>query len=457
MDTMSKLRTILFTALMFLSMTSISSGQGSCDTQWCGDQYSLGGIYTMADVGIGVEVPQAKLHIDQESGFHEPLEAMFSDSGGAVVLKLQVGEVEAMSPVVSSQLQGEVAVVTGPSDDFGDSYDDFMYSTPLPLSSAYIRLHPAGEDMLHPGRWTPAELVLRAASAGMPVIFETTQENFQTGKDETIESVRITHDGKFGIGTAEPEQRLHVVGDRIRLENKGKQLDLRADGSAVDLQSETSSIYIRSHGPGLNVIVNSGSGDGNVGVGTSTPESKLDVRGTTRTSNLLVSSNVGIGTSAPETELDVDGTIQTSILRITGGADVAEVFEVSQADILEPGMVVVIDATQPGRLKLSSHAYDRTVAGVISGAAGLEPGLVIGETPVVGDSVFPVAITGRVFCWADVSNGPIEPGDLLTTSGIPGHAMKVTDYSRAQGAVIGKAMTGLNEGEGLILVLIALQ
>jgi hypothetical protein len=58
---------------------------------------------------------------------------------------------------------------------------------------------------------------------------------------------------------------------------------------------------------------------------------------------------------------------------------------------------------------------------------------------------------------ADASNGPIEPGDLLTTSSAPGQAMKVTDHARAQGAILGKAMTGLSEGNGMVLVLVALQ
>jgi hypothetical protein len=62
-----------------------------------------------------------------------------------------------------------------------------------------------------------------------------------------------------------------------------------------------------------------------------------------------------------------------------------------------------------------------------------------------------------VYCWCDASGGAIEPGDMLTTSDTPGHAMKVTDYPRAQGAIIGKAMTSLEEGRGLVLVLVNLQ
>jgi hypothetical protein len=69
----------------------------------------------------------------------------------------------------------------------------------------------------------------------------------------------------------------------------------------------------------------------------------------------------------------------------------------------------------------------------------------------------PVALVGRVYVWADASTDPIEPGDLLTTAERPGHAMKVKDHERATGAILGKAMTGLSEGQGLILTLVTLQ
>ncbi|MGH7601154.1 MAG: hypothetical protein ACREOI_32760 [bacterium] len=59
-----------------------------------------------------------------------------------------------------------------------------------------------------------------------------------------------------------------------------------------------------------------------------------------------------------------------------------------------------------------------------------------------------------MYALATAANGPIKPGDLLTTSDVPGHAMKATDHERAYGAVIGKAMSTLESGEGLVLVLI---
>ena len=144
-------------------------------------------------------------------------------------------------------------------------------------------------------------------------------------------------------------------------------------------------------------------------------------------------------------------------MEITGGSDLAEPFEISSEGSVGPGMVVCIDPKNPGELAVSSKAYDRRVAGIVSGAGGINPGMVMGQKGSQADGSTPVALTGRVYCLADVSSGPIQPGDLLTTSDIAGHAMKVTDYTRAQGAIIGKAMTSLEQGQGLVLVLVTLQ
>lgn len=85
-------------------------------------------------------------------------------------------------------------------------------------------------------------------------------------------------DGKVGVGTTNPSYKLHVIGDRIRLENAGKHLDLRTDGGAVDLQTTTSNLYIRSTGNDHDVVVNPFSNDGNVGIGTNNPSVKFHVQ-----------------------------------------------------------------------------------------------------------------------------------------------------------------------------------
>jgi hypothetical protein len=153
----------------------------------------------------------------------------------------------------------------------------------------------------------------------------------------------------------------------------------------------------------------------------------------------------------------VAGTAECDVLEINGGSDIAEPFDVKYAGEIRSGMVMSIDPENPGNLRLSDQAYDRCVAGIISGAGGINPGMIMGQTGTIADGEYPVALTGRVYCWADASTGSIQPGDLLTTSDIPGHAMKVADYEKAQGAVIGKAMSALETGQGLILVLVSLQ
>jgi hypothetical protein len=149
------------------------------------------------------------------------------------------------------------------------------------------------------------------------------------------------------------------------------------------------------------------------------------------------------------------GLITANGLDLRGGADVAEPFEMSAKDTPQ-GAVVVIDEEHPGQLKLSDRAYDTRVAGVVSGAGGVNPGLTLHQDAALGSGKN-VALTGRVYVQADAAYGAIKPGDLLTTSDTPGHAMKATDHQRSQGATLGKAMTPLKNGRGLVLVLVTLQ
>ena len=152
--------------------------------------------------------------------------------------------------------------------------------------------------------------------------------------------------------------------------------------------------------------------------------------------------------------------VRVPVLVIQGGADLSEGFDIKpyDEDILpKPGMLVSIDSQNPGSLQISHRSYDNKVAGIISGAGGVKTGLSMGQSESIADGNYPVALTGRVYCNADASFGAIDPGDLLTTSITPGHAMKVQDHSKAQGAIIGKAMTPLAEGKGLVLVLVSLQ
>ena len=172
--------------------------------------------------------------------------------------------------------------------------------------------------------------------------------------------------------------------------------------------------------------------------------------------NKLTLSNTG--------ELWLAGRASVPSLEIRGGSDLAEPFPASPAglDDPRPGMILSIDPDHAGSLRVATEAYDTKVAGVYSGANGLRTGMLMGQDgcPLTGASTetLPLAMTGRVWVYADESNGVIRPGDRLTTSGEKaGCAMRATDAARADGAVIGKAMTAVDPESGMVMVLVNLQ
>jgi hypothetical protein len=153
-------------------------------------------------------------------------------------------------------------------------------------------------------------------------------------------------------------------------------------------------------------------------------------------------------------KLDAPKSTITCFDVIISNADCAEEFDLSGAETAEPGTVMCLEGN--GSLRPSSSAYDKKVAGVISGAGDYKPGIVLDRQQGQAARV-PLALVGKVFCKVDADFGPIEVGDLLTTSATPGHAMKAGSPVAGFGAVIGKALRPLTAGRGLIPILIALQ
>ena len=232
---------------------------------------------------------------------------------------------------------------------------------------------------------------------------------------------------------------------------------------------------IQNTATGISALENNLSGNNNTAVGISALESNSTGNNNTALGNgagrLLTSGSnniaignagvvgesntIRIGTPGTQTTAYIAGRLIIPILTITGGADVAEPFPMSTKEIPK-GAVVVIDDKNTGELKLSERAYDQRVAGIVSGANGINPGIALHQEGALGGGQN-VSLSGRVYVLADAAFGSIRPGDLLTTSDTPGHAMKATEPNRAQGAVLGKAMSPLKEGRGVVLVLVTLQ
>lgn len=246
--------------------------------------------------------------------------------------------------------------------------------------------------------------------------------------------------GNVGIGTLSPEARLHVVA--------GNKYGIKAHATGGGAGPVSSGIWgigdgSTFTGPAVGVLGESDWGDG--------------VRG-------IASSSAWFGgyfdNTAGGTALFCDGLADVRSLRILGGADIVEGFEArdeaNAGTKPQPGDVLVIDDARAGELRTSSTSYDRKVAGVVSGANGISHGMKLGQDGALDGETL-VAMTGRVYVKCSAENGAVRPGDLLTTSETSGHAMRVTDQTLANGAVIGKAMSSLEEGAGLVLVLVNLQ
>lgn len=301
----------------------------------------------------------------------------------------------------------------------------------------------------------------------------------------------ITKDGNVGIGSLNPVGKLEVVAqDALRLIGYQPFLTLFDSNAGyargrIQVANGDLDLFTESYMSGANPfsflkLAN----NGNVGIGSPTPQAKLEIVSQDALRLVgyqpfltLLDSNAGnargriqgvngdivlepesfVNGSNPASSVTISssGNVSVKCLTIRGGADLAEPFPIKE-ETLETGSVVVIDDEHPGRLKRSTHAYDTRVAGVISGANGIHPGISLKQEGAL-DNGENVALTGRVYVRADASGGPIKPGDLLTTSNTPGHAMRVSDFTQCQGAILGKAMSALPAGNGMVLVLVTLQ
>jgi hypothetical protein len=241
---------------------------------------------------------------------------------------------------------------------------------------------------------------------------------------------------------------------------------ISTDGHGVQAESTTATASIGKSGSGIGVHGASTSNSGVLG----TTESGIGVHGATDTGEaalrgdhhadgfagvfngqVLVTKDLQVhGDARLAKDLHVEGDVQLV------GADVAEQFEVDgvgDPDGVESGSVMVL--TGDDRVRVCDRSYDRRVAGVLSGAGGYRPAVVLDRRSTDGRR--PLALVGKVWCKVDADLAPVSVGDLLTTSPTPGHAMRADDPARAFGAVLGKALADVRVGRSLIPILVSMQ
>jgi hypothetical protein len=322
--------------------------------------------------------------------------------------------------------------------------------------------------------------------------------------------------GNVGIGTADPAVKLDVDARGVDLPALNISADGNAWGATVTLNDSSDigrKLYVSSQKGRFSVADESDelltlSSTNNLGVGTSAPGAKIDINNTDidqpglrivskypaygagialkdlsagekeyficyKEGNFVISHNnkallwitesglvqIGNGPSGKEKltvhgDAKVEGTLSVTTDILLEGADCAEHFTIADISGVEPGTVMIID--DECALKPCQSAYDKRAAGVVSGGGNYRPGIILDQQAHI-EGRLPIALVGKVFCKVDAEFGAIEPGDILTTSPTPGHAMKASDPMQAFGAVIGKALRPLARGRGEIPILVALQ
>jgi hypothetical protein len=162
--------------------------------------------------------------------------------------------------------------------------------------------------------------------------------------------------------------------------------------------------------------------------------------------------------------------------RFTGAKTgyVVDVFINAGGERLRTGDVVKLKGTPIQRFQgdenkipvaevtLADKADDNMVIGIVDREVIPEQGIPdsrIGpEDPTFiesGGELFVVTLGTYAHCRVDATAAPIAVGDLLTTSGNPGHARKATEPKI--GTIIGKALEPLAEGTGYIAVFVNIQ
>ena len=267
------------------------------------------------------------------------------------------------------------------------------------------------------------------------------------------DSLIVEREGNIGIAIDNPLHRLHVsgkiqasedictdIGEGFCLSSIGESFEKQKTFSDSIVDGEGSSFYIplwkSNRNLGDSIIYQS---EKNIGIGV-VPTTKLDVAGTVRMLGfrLPVNPEKGYGLMSDENGF---GTWRPVLTPEGTAADIAERFSINPdckniSNCPEPGDIVSINKN--GFIQKSFTVYDSNLIGIVS----TEPELTLNSN-LSSSLSRPIALIGRVPTKVSLENGEINPGDFLTSSSLPGVAMKATNSGR----VVGMSLESFSSSE----------
>ena len=210
--------------------------------------------YNSGSVGIGINGPNKLLHLHSESTYFPGGET------GPVV-----GDLNLMSPKgrTSVSLNSESTLLLTNKNSGSEATDGLLIRSYN--NNATISLQEEGS----------LSLITKK-----PLRFKMQQNgNISIGTFNT-NYFTVNENGNVGVGTDEPEQALHIKGNKMLVEQNGNKLYLDADNGGVEIGSSTNQVTFWYAGNYNKIIAGDVISNGRIGIGTNAPQYLLDVRGT---------------------------------------------------------------------------------------------------------------------------------------------------------------------------------
>lgn len=360
---------------------------------------------------------------------------------------------------------------------------------------------------------------LNTAASPVPGLFSNSASYRLALGANRSEHMSITPNGRVGIGSTSPAEKLEILSDSEHALGFGTATAGRVGllGWLNTAAAPVPGLFSHSASYRLALGANrtehmSITPQGRVGIGTTGPNALLQLQSSTLNGEMMILRNTNTTASASVPMFiasDSGGTLTNVSIENGGtGSFVVRTGATSEAGygsarltVLSGGNVGIGTMTPSSKLHVAGDARitgDITVDGNIAAkyqdvaewvdaVGALGPGTVVTIDPTatnrvraaaraydtaVAGAISPqpgvvlgepgegrvlVAQSGRVRLKADARNGAIRPGDLLVTSPTPGHVMRAKRSLARPGTIVGKALEALPSGRGQILVLLTLQ